>query len=780
MTYSQAGNPAFQGQREENQPQQPNLIDVLGKIALGAGVAAATGFGINRLRGRRPVQQVTIEDLGNTAAAAEETVRRAAAAPPPSRPAPGPTAARQAAAEEITRQARAERPQTVVVTDLSSVQSQRTAPDPYIPSPKTTSAVEQLFRESPSFGQLAKPAVTQEAVAPALAAPKALPQARASLSDYLTNRGYVESSQTNVPYSRREIAQLNQPEIAPVADRADQLLQDYELGKQRRIAQQIRAREMEIQGAGQRVLDQLRQESLVENQQARQIFNVDQAINALESGEDQATGRIKQQLQRNEDYDLSQIELLEDMAERSRLQSMEQDEPISAVAAQLPDGEPVIQQETTTAAQQFAQKAIERQRISREQPTEFETKVYDLIATAAQTGQKLDRPRAVSLLSNPDVEMTYEEEKLFKSNPQFGRVALRGQTYEPGTVQSGRIMQTRTADVGNERAKSMAERMEEEGYLSKPVGRGELRGLSALTPEARASGIEEVAVSYPETLVSTPETLEEARNLMAKAQSASRTNQLNELFTADTRPGLLSIRLQQGGVAKIPTNQFKRDFGPVAVEAIEEVANIQPGSLDYPELMQQTYGATEDLLGFTGAVGKRFGEKLAERGLDVETLNPYALHTLAGIARGSALASTSLSEYGRKAGRMEARGITSRTGRVPTAIPGPSPEISAAAVAQSTDPYQGRGTYTTQGVIQPAVQPKGGLPALDILERRAGITPPVASASPQSTRNISAFYADDYANPAQSFLAGKLEEQTARRQRQQQLSAVNARRFGTI
>jgi hypothetical protein len=73
---------------------------------------------------------------------------------------------------------------------------------------------------------------------------------------------------------------------------------------------------------------------------------IDQKINAVESGEDQMTGRVKQQLQRNEDLDLTQVELLEEVADANYLAGMEQDEPISQVASRLPDGLPVDQVET--------------------------------------------------------------------------------------------------------------------------------------------------------------------------------------------------------------------------------------------------------------------------------------------------------------------------------------------------------------------------------------------------------------------------------------------------
>lgn len=85
--------------------------------------------------------------------------------------------------------------------------------------------------------------------------------------------------------------------------------------------------------------------SLVDRQQAIQSLVPDQAFNALDAAEDQMTGRVKQQLQRNEDLDMSQIDLLEEIAEYNRIQGMEQDEPINSVASQLADGLPVDQAE---------------------------------------------------------------------------------------------------------------------------------------------------------------------------------------------------------------------------------------------------------------------------------------------------------------------------------------------------------------------------------------------------------------------------------------------------
>ncbi len=81
-----------------------------------------------------------------------------------------------------------------------------------------------------------------------------------------------------------------------------------------------------------------------------------QQVNAFESGEDQMTGRMKTQLQRNEDLDMNQVEMLENIAQENNALMREQadpsqmigyvaDEPINQVASQLPDGLPIDQAE---------------------------------------------------------------------------------------------------------------------------------------------------------------------------------------------------------------------------------------------------------------------------------------------------------------------------------------------------------------------------------------------------------------------------------------------------
>jgi hypothetical protein len=405
---------AYQAEQEQRRKaqEQPNLLDIAGRTALGLGVAALAGAGIRGVMRRNAMRPVSVEDLGATAARAEENVRRAArttTTPPPSRPAPPAGVGRQQAAEEFTRQARAERPAGISQIDLNPIQ-----------------VVDELVDTTP----------------------KALPAARFSPADYLTQKGYVETPSTGTPYSRAEVASLaRRPAVESAGDAGDRFIQEYEqlaenqARADRRVQAGLREREMQIRGAGERVLAELQQESLVQKQQARTGFNVDQAINALDAAEDQQTGRVKIQLQRNEDLDLGQIEVLEDIASQQRNSMLEMDEPINRVAAQLPDGLPVDQVESgSDAAQEFVTSALSKQRTSRTPLSDIDNKMYDLVATAAESGLKLEPKRALSILTDPNLELTTDEVNLFSINPQIGKFALKGQGYAPGQKQTGGML----------------------------------------------------------------------------------------------------------------------------------------------------------------------------------------------------------------------------------------------------------------------------------------------------------------------------------------------------
>jgi len=86
--------------------------------------------------------------------------------------------------------------------------------------------------------------------------------------------------------------------------------------------------------------------SNIQKQQAPTIS--DQQINAAGSGEDQMTGRVRQQLQRNEDLNLMEVDALEDV--NQQMAPVSSDAPITQAAAQTVDGVPVDQAEGITTS----------------------------------------------------------------------------------------------------------------------------------------------------------------------------------------------------------------------------------------------------------------------------------------------------------------------------------------------------------------------------------------------------------------------------------------------
>jgi hypothetical protein len=163
------------------------------------------------------------------------------------------------------------------------------------------------------------------------------------------------------------------------------------------------------------------------------------------------TGRTMSALQRNEDIDIGTVDRLQDTYEaplRTQTQPTEalanrQDASVNAVADMLPDGRPLDQAEgiqqisnQNEKAQALLSKQVAIQK-RREPLLDVEYKVYDLVGKAAEQGVKLEPSRALSLLTNPTIEMDATEQRLFGVDPSIGKIALKGQTFEPGQQQTG-------------------------------------------------------------------------------------------------------------------------------------------------------------------------------------------------------------------------------------------------------------------------------------------------------------------------------------------------------
>ena len=142
---------------------------------------------------------------------------------------------------------------------------------------------------------------------------------------------------------------------------------------------------------------------------------IDQKVNAVESAEDQVTGRIKTQLQRNEDLDIGQVEALED------------NEPISRVASALPDGAPVDQSagrvspraQLDTGFAKFSQQA---EKVSAEAAAQQ-------AATWALAAQKSKAPQNARMLQNAGAKYGLTQDEIFH------RISASASDYRPGSMQ---------------------------------------------------------------------------------------------------------------------------------------------------------------------------------------------------------------------------------------------------------------------------------------------------------------------------------------------------------
>jgi hypothetical protein len=352
---------------ETKQAESSNLLQTLG---LGA---AAAGLGVLGLRalGRRGgvrmgnvgraaaqgVQEVDFEDLGNVYRAAGRTQ------PPPSRPAPSRPAPTSTAAPTPTPRPAGSRRGGVQLADISQLPG--TEPRGLLRGREPGGEITRTPRQA----GIVPAEITEVAVSDITptAAERQLPGAK----DFIA--GYFQKTGTPAGYLTEAAT-----ETAPIV-----------------------------------AVEQVKPESLVTKQQNAQSFLNDQIANAIGSAEDQMTGRVKSQLQRNEDLDMSQVDLLEEMAEQSRIQGMEQDEPINQVAASLTDGLPVDQAEGEGRINQLVEQG---KRYLRAQEVDLD---YDYSAeNAIQTQQVNQRIRRALALRN-------------QANQILDEIKLEGQQVSP-------------------------------------------------------------------------------------------------------------------------------------------------------------------------------------------------------------------------------------------------------------------------------------------------------------------------------------------------------------
>ena len=375
---------AYQAEQDKlrQQPEQENnLVDALGKAALAAGVATAGIVGGRRFFAGRGAAPTPVRNTSATTDLSNINVnnlRRASGRPPvnvtetvvPSRPAPRPvpqtTVERLGDVNEITRQARSERPQGIKFVDLSD--EVRTSVDPW-------SGKETIL--TPFGSPTIPPVRTTETTTRGT---RLLSPAAPDAADRLLNDPDLlrrVNKEYNVGQEAKELAidnllSSNRSEQAKQAARRRQVLAatgDDIISTLRSEANTAEAAAQSDFGP-QTFLKQkgyIDTESMTEQHVAARPQHIEQVEDALSSGAHQMEGRTKHRLQQNEDLDLGQVEIMEEMADAqyrnfvnqadpSQMMGLEPDIHVEQVASRLPDGLPVDQAE---GALSFAQKRMQ-------------------------------------------------------------------------------------------------------------------------------------------------------------------------------------------------------------------------------------------------------------------------------------------------------------------------------------------------------------------------------------------------------------------------------------
>jgi hypothetical protein len=584
---------AFQENRLQAPKQGPGLLDILGAGALGVGGAIAASYAGPRLarafRNRGAAQAATQTVVEDVTPQAAQNVRRAAAAYTQPRPSTEPV---------------------------------------------------------PSRVPTAGPTVRETPLLPGTAQPKTGVQ-MVNIQDLLM-RNAPSAVDTGTPYSAREIAQLGlaNMEVAPNLDVADRLLEEYELGKQSRQASRIKAaqqdREMQLRGIGARIIDQLKGESLVEQQQAQLAQHVDQSLNAVNAAEDQMTGRVKHALQQNPDLDMSQVEVLEDMAEQSYRQGMEQDEPINMAAAQVLGRVPNDQAETPqVSAQNFLQQrrtALAAQgltpgRIERELMQGPEgTRIKQGAELYAATGT----PSTLELLSEtPSLPITVQPKTLVSA----GRESLEtdvptGALYKAFAPRDPNVGSLIHADIYHTNAISNAADklagtpthienpeytalVEQTNMAQHAMSQGDNVATAIFNRNRAAFRNNQV----PERLIPNPEHIDLQRDIEyhTQARESVRNRQTAKELDVERFPNLMAVQQMQEG-----TRAF--------AEIDPATGDIKPGTLELRPGRPSVPAGTVDKTAMGTAIRGRTGAIETENELDPESLR-YSNDIVGGTYR---------------------------------------------------------------------------------------------------------------------------------------------------
>ena len=354
-----------------------------------------------------------------------------------------------------------------------------------------------------------------------------------------------------------------------------------------------------------------------------------------------------------------------------------------------------------------------RQRTGRTGLSEHHAKAYEIVAAGAERGQKISFDRALEIVTNPETALSYGEQQAFKYQQP---IALRKESFAPGSRVSGQMRSVRTGEEAGQRAEALLDRYvrdnvsgltpsvrrsagaqrlrgieeqdEPRSVLSTPTGRA-MRGISALDPEALAEGREEYAAHTFQTTGSDPAA---AAAALKSATRSQKVQHMNSLLGPESSAIMLHLKTESG-LKPMATKELNRFAGPIAEDVFDRAANYYASrfGIDLPSKEQDPLGylqtansilygnkevASEAIL----QMGRAFDQGLRERGLKMAASSDpvegsKAMHTLMSVARGTTGGTLSLQNFSTLAGRARSRGkVRTESTVIPASIPGPSAE----------------------------------------------------------------------------------------------------------
>ena len=575
-------NQALRAELQRREGEQ-NALDAVAKTALTVGGLALGAAGARSLlrRGKTPISTrgVTVTDLGSIPT---EDVRRASTTsartvevatsprPAPSQPAPKTYSERLAQNEEFTRRALAERPQPVRQGNLSELVKQVNIQDLGPVEQKRLPAAKEFLeqrltgqktdlptaRTPGTFREFSREASGVAAAERLIQDPELLSLVKAQEAQELSE---ARSFQAKAQAEYRRL----------ITEEGEQVRADLLAGQRDALAKT----ENTIQSAAQsdfgpqsylRTEGYVAADNLVDQHQARALGRIDQFANAANPAEDQATGRVKMALQRNEDVNLAAIEMAEDDFDSQIAKAAQGDPTVASVtdldsainqaASTLPDGLPVDQAENLPTIRGFGfepkQTSAPLQRLaarSRAAATPTDVSLIGRYPPVVETVPQIGRfPGALGSSAGEAVEFTQAVPGL--TNVQRGGVEF--------TVQEGRI--------NGEPARATV------------LPRGtSTEGISFAEPAVQAFSPEEAAAKLAEFNVSREAQIQ---NAMARGLSEARAKR-NVQMTESQRAALESTLPSYSSEDVLSRSQVKT-YGDVGeAERFSEEAASRSGQL---------------------------------------------------------------------------------------------------------------------------------------------------------------------------------------------------------